>query len=89
MKLSEEHKEKLDASLTEEELGKSKDKLLNRKSPDVNGKEFIDIFWTDIKDIFMDFFNEILTKEQLLNTESKRRRSNGNEKLYTNVVIEY
>ena len=46
VKLSEERKEKLDAPLTEEELGKSKKKLPNGKSPGVNGitKEFIDFF---------------------------------------------
>ena len=29
----------------------------------------MDFFWTDIKDIFMDVFNEILTKEQLSETQ--------------------
>ena len=45
VKLSEEHKEKLDdAPLAEEELGKSKNMLPNRKSPGMNGmtKEFMD-----------------------------------------------
>ena len=32
-------------------------------------KEFIDFFWNDIKDIFMDVFKEILTKGQLSKTQ--------------------
>ena len=68
IKLSKEQKNKLDAPLSENELGKAKATALpNGKSPGVNGitKEFIDFFWNDVKDIFMDVFNEILAKEQM------------------------
>ena len=71
IKLSEEQKNKLDAPLSENELGKAKTTLPNGKSPGVNGitKEFIDFFWNDIKDIFIDVFNEILAKEQMSETQ--------------------
>ena len=71
IKLSEEQKNKLDAPLSENELGKAKTTLPNGKSPGVNGitKEFIDFFWNDIKDIFMDVFNEILAKEHMSETQ--------------------
>ena len=47
IKLSEEHKNKLDAPLSDNELEKAKKKLPNGKSPGVNGitKEFIEFFW--------------------------------------------